>query len=280
MHSLNADRYFAGEIWFAEEPEPQRLVDALRPLAAAAKPRVIHATTPGGRLLRDRAYRWATVEQLASDPTVGTLSLSDADDGGHSCEISLFLRLNPDLAGNEQRPPSAWFAISNASVPAPIELASQALTTLAERELVLHGCLTVLDNVTQATSEFTGVGTSGRANSALFDRRRAHDWRFPRRAWTLCRRLYWKTLLGPTLAAAAGGADAARAAGALDLREIDGSLLFQAMPGPPRDSLDPEFLAATTSLRRWLWPHTFKNPLDAAGFEAEVGLPMPSPTLG
>jgi hypothetical protein len=48
--------------------------------------------------------------------------------------------------------------------------------------------------------------------------------------------------------------------------------MFQAMPGPPRDSLDPEFLAATTSLRRWLWPHTFKNPLDAAGFEAEVGV--------
>ena len=48
------------------------------------------------------------------------------------------------------------------------------------------------------------------------------------------------------------------------------------MPGPPRDSLDPEFLAATTSLRRWLWPHPFKNPLDAAGFEAEVGLPAAS----
>ena len=32
----------------------------------------------------------------------------------------------------------------------------------------------------------------------------------------------------------------------------------------------------TRELRRWLWPHTFKNPLDAAGFEAEVGLPAAS----
>ena len=60
--------------------------------------------------------------------------------------------------------------------------------------------------------------------------------------------------------------------------EVNGSLIFQAMAGPPRDSLDPEFLAATVRLRRWLWPHTFQNPLDAAGFEAEVGLPVPDPT--
>ena len=67
----------------------------------------------------------------------------------------------------------------------------------------------------------------------------------------------------------------------LDVRELDGSIVFQAMPGPPRDSLDPEFLAATTALRRWLWPHTFKNPLDAAGFEAEVGVPpAPPPSVG
>ena len=68
-----------------------------------------------------------------------------------------------------------------------------------------------------------------------------------------------------------------RAAGALDVREVNGSLTFRAMEGPPRDSRDPEFLAATLPLRRWLWPHTFQNPLDAAGFEAEVGLPVPAP---
>ena len=60
------------------------------------------------------------------------------------------------------------------------------------------------------------------------------------------------------------------------MQEINGSIMFQAMAGPPRDSLDPEFLAATVRLRRWLWPHTFQNPLDAAGFEAEVGLLPPS----
>ena len=77
---------------------------------------------------------------------------------------------------------------------------------------------------------------------------------------------------------AVGGAEAARAAGALDVREVNGSLTFRAMEGPPRDSRDPEFLAATLPLRRWLWPHTFQNPLDAAGFETEVGLPVPAPS--
>jgi hypothetical protein len=56
------------------------------------------------------------------------------------------------------------------------------------------------------------------------------------------------------------------------VKEIAGSLVFDAMEGPPLDSLDPAFPAATTQLRRWLWPHTFQNPLDAVGFEEEIGL--------
>lgn len=58
-------------------------------------------------------------------------------------------------------------------------------------------------------------------------------------------------------------------------RHARGDIVFLAMEGPPRDSLDPEFLAATTRLRRWLWPHTFQNPLDVAGFEDEIGLSAP-----
>jgi hypothetical protein len=143
---------------------------------------------------------------------------------------------------------------------------------------VVHGGITRLDNLAQAESETSGTATHIERQPATFQRRREHDWWMNQAILrTKCRRLYWTTLLGPALTQAAGGADAARDAGALDVREVNGSVIVRAMEGPPRDSLDPEFLAATVRLRRWLWPHTFQNPLDAAGFEAEVGLPVPSP---
>jgi hypothetical protein len=139
------------------------------------------------------------------------------------------------------------------------------------------GGVTVLENAAQAAMEVTGTGTDSARQSPLFRRRHDHDWYLNRKTIRhKCRRLYWTTLLGPELTAAAGGADAARAAGALDVRETSGSLVFQAMDGPPLDSLDPAFLAATVRLRRWLWPHTFQNPLDAVGFEEEIGLAAPT----
>ncbi|MBZ0234571.1 MAG: hypothetical protein K8M05_19725 [Deltaproteobacteria bacterium] len=198
-------------------------------------------------------------------------------EGSSLLTIDVYLRHNPAIELEFQPPAAIWLGAEGTSehLRGLLAACSDFLAFAASVQDVLHGGITVLDNLAQAESEVTGTGTDVAKQPPRFVRRHDHDWRYPRRAWTVVRRLYWTTLLGPKLASAAGGAAAARAAGALSIQEISGSLLFQAMEGPPRDSLDPEFLAATTRLRRWLWPHTFKNPLDAAGFEAEVGLPIP-----
>ena len=280
---MSSARCLVLEVRFATEPAAwlALMLSALRPLVDALRPAEMFVCTPGGKVSRDRKVKWSTVEELSALPTTGTLSLHTYE-GATRCSMRAYLRHNPAIELRYQRPADVWFSVERTAddwAPA-LRAAEDFLTFAAAAPSVLFGGITVLDNDSQASSEVTGDSTFIEKQPAQFQARHDHDWRLQHELWTLCRRLYWKTLLGPTLAAAAGGADAARAAGALDLREIDGSLLFQAMPGPPRDSLDPEFLAATTSLRRWLWPHTFKNPLDAAGFEAEVGLPTPSPTLG
>ena len=265
------------EVRFAEEParDPARVLACLARLIAALPepPASIFAATPGGKVSRTRRYKWSTAEKLAADPQTGTIVItSDLERGPATIDLTLFLRHNARTAAFEPPPGLTCFVTD-----APDDLVGSyeaVLRECAAGTSVLNGCVTRLSNQGEARSEITGTGTDVEKQSALFQRRRAHDWPFLQVAARIkVRRLYWSTLLGPTLAVAAGGAEAARAAGAHEVQEIGGSLLIRAMPGPPRDSLDPAFLAATTGLRRWLWPHSFQNPLDAAGFEAEVGLP-------
>lgn len=87
--------------------------------------------------------------------------------------------------------------------------------------------------------------------------------------WTKARRLYPITLLGPKLASQLSAADAL-AAGALSVQELNGSLLIDAYPTVV-ETWDPEYLRATVTLRKWLWPHTIQNPTDAVG----LGLKLP-----
>ena len=80
---------------------------------------------------------------------------------------------------------------------------------------------------------------------------------------TKARRLYSLTLLGPKLASQVS-AEEARAAGALAVEEIHGSLLIEAYPSIV-ETWDPQFLKSTVDLRKWIWPHTIQNPADAGG---------------
>ncbi len=264
------------EARFDTEPATwrDRLLPALQPLVTAVAPQTMFTCSPGGRVSRGRRFKWAQVEDSASMATTGDIALN-AYDGDAPSTIKLCLRHNPAIDLRFQ-PPASLFAAIERERPSWDGVLPAMLSFLqfaASAPGVLHGGITLLDNLAQAAIEVTGTSTDIDKQAPGFIRRHEHDWRLNKQELgSSCRRLYWMTLLGPTLATAAGGAAAARAAGARAVTEVDGSLIIQAMDGPPRDSLDPEFLAATTRLRRWLWPHTFKNPLDAAGFEAEVGV--------
>jgi hypothetical protein len=281
---MSASRCLLLETRFESEPGTwlSDLLPALRPLAEVASPTSLFTVSPGGRPSRIRKFKWSTLEELAGLPATGTISANDfgkGPDGNDRVSLSLYLRHNPGVEPGYHPPADVSMALiaSDEEWGGALAGSVRFLEFAASVRSVLHGGITVLDNLAQANCELSGgLRSEADAQPTLFQRRRDHDWwRNSRQLWTHCRRLYWTTLLGPTLAASAGGADAARAAGALELREINGSLLFSSIEGPPCDSLDPAFLAATTRLRRWLWPHTFQNPLDAVGFEEEIGLAAP-----
>lgn len=272
------------ETRFATEPATwlDRLLPALQPLVTAVAPQTMFTCSPGGRVSRERRFKWGLVEDSATMATTGDVALNTYD-GDAPSTIKLYLRHNPAIDLRFQPPARLLAAIEGepAGWAGVLPAMKVFLQFAAAAPGVLHGGITLLDNLAQAAIETTGTSTDIDKQPPGFIRRHEHDWRLNKQELgSSCRRLYWMTLLGPTLATAAGGAAAARAAGAHAVTEVDGSLIIQAMDGPPRDSLDPEFLAATTRLRRWLWPHTFKNPLDAAGFEAEVGVPAPEASGG
>jgi hypothetical protein len=74
------------------------------------------------------------------------------------------------------------------------------------------------------------------------------------------RRVYPITLLGPQFASQVG-VDKLVAAGAKNVEQINGSVIFDATP-QLLEAWSPEYLAATVELRRLLWPMSFQNPAD------------------
>jgi hypothetical protein len=91
--------------------------------------------------------------------------------------------------------------------------------------------------------------------------RQEYDQRNIEAQWTKARRLHWLTILGPELAAAAGGAEAAKAAGAARV-ETKQDCLIEQSTDDVGDSLGFDWHGRTRNLRRWLWPHTIQNPAD------------------
>lgn len=56
------------------------------------------------------------------------------------------------------------------------------------------------------------------------------------------------------------------------MTEVDGLLIIQAMDGPPRDSLDPEFLGGDHAPAALAVAAHVQEPARRGGFEAEVGV--------
>jgi hypothetical protein len=77
---------------------------------------------------------------------------------------------------------------------------------------------------------------------------------------TKLRRVYPITLLGPRLASQVE-VSALQEAGATKIESINGSIIFDATPSLI-EAWSPEFLAATTALRRLLWPISTQSPVD------------------
>jgi hypothetical protein len=223
------------EARFDTEPATwrDRLLPALQPLVTAVAPQTMFTCSPGGRVSRGRRFKWAQVEDSASMATTGDIALNTYD-GDAPSTIKLCLRHNPAIDLRFQ-PPASLFAAIERERPSWDGVLPAMLSFLqfaASAPGVLHGGITLLDNLAQAAIEVTGTSTDIDKQAPGFIRRHEHDWRLNKQELgSSCRRLYWKTLLGPTLATAAGGA--ADAAGGRRARLTRGRRLAD-VPGDAR----------------------------------------------
>jgi hypothetical protein len=220
-----------------------------------------------GRL---RGFKWKAIDEAIASPDVQVLNLVIGAPMGVWFTAKLQLRSSPDPRRRSSSTRCFYFAseLRTGSAPAFIEAGREMLAQIAAAASPISGGVLAAPTFHQAYCEVEDSGNSEQESTSYRDRIRVDAYGASDR-WTKARRLYPITLLGPKLASQVTAAEA-RAAGALVVKEINGSLLIDAYPTVV-ETWDPEFLKATVELRRWLWPHTIQNPADAVG----LGLKLP-----
>lgn len=248
----------------------RRIVGALVEELGVA-PRSVRAVSAGGKPGKKPRFSWDAFEALVGDAQTGSITIEGMARSSSELTISLYLRHNPAVPPQHGKPPVLAFAAGVGQGGADPSRAAGAAVGFLERiagEMdVLHGAATRSANRWQAMTEFSLTAVMMDEQPVAYRARWEFDARRALNLWQKARRLYPVTLLGPSLAVQAGGAASARAAGALEARAIAGSILVRAT-SEILDATSPEFLAATASLRRWLWPHTIQNPVDGQDIAA------------
>jgi hypothetical protein len=147
---------------------------------------------------------------------------------------------------------------------ARVEATTRFLVTVATPCRPLHGTVAAEVDADHASDEINMQSkTVLDENGQMVPQRLSFDARTdPELLFTKARRAYWLTILGPELAAAAGGVEAARATGAARVEQRGDCLIVQATDDV-RDCLAPDWPARSAALRCWIWPHTIQNPADA-----------------
>ncbi|MEZ4363312.1 MAG: hypothetical protein R3B48_24260 [Kofleriaceae bacterium] len=211
-----------------------------------------------------REQVWKAFDDAAGDEKVETLNLLVGSP--RDVRFAATVQLRNDVAPQRHSTAPLYIGFACESQTWSAEKIGQAARSLLEHAASglttsLFGGVFRAPVVNQALHEIHSGGNLHEEPKPFYDRI-AFDLRLEN-YWTKARRLYPVTLLGPKLASQLSAADAL-AAGALAVQEISGSLLIDAYPSIV-ETWDPEFLRATVSLRKWLWPHTIQNPADAAG---------------
>ena len=144
--------------------------------------------------------------------------------------------------------------------PAAAQYVAQSFLRTCAMELsVLHGGVAAFPNRNQAITEASLIGQGLSKETEPFVRRWEYEAGNWTSLWQKARRVFWLNLIGPDLAQKVGGPAAANAAGAIEVEEVQGSLIFAATSNI-EDSLDPHFSDKTSKLTEWLWPYLLQNP--------------------
>ncbi|NVB84155.1 MAG: hypothetical protein HOV81_37615, partial [Kofleriaceae bacterium] len=189
---------------------------------------------------------------------------------GHKASTEeLTVRFQPRYLSSEKRYqfPPRYYVIAPSSDEIEVRTRHVAaieafLVQVASPSHALHGAIGAATDADLAYNEVTmqpepGFGPDGKPvrGRLWFDQGRWEE------AWTLARRAYWTTILGPDLVAATGGIEAARSTGAARVEMRSGCLVVQST-SDVNDYLSPGWPERALPIRRWLWPHTIQNPFD------------------
>jgi hypothetical protein len=219
---------------------------------------------------RWRGFKWQAIDDAIADPDAQVLNLVVGAPSNVWFSAKLQLRSSPDVRLRPPSPRCFYFASEQrASGSSSLAVAGQEmLEQIAGAAKPVSGGVLGAPTFNQAYCEVEDGANSQHEPPAFMERNKV-DCIAASDRWTKARRLYPITLLGPKLASQVSASDAL-AAGALAVKEINGSLLIDAYPTVV-ETWDPDYLRATVNLRKWLWPHTIQNPADAVG----LGLKLP-----
>lgn len=215
--------------------------------------------------LRWRKFSWKAVDEAIADEDTLSISLlvgtpQDVRLGG-----AITLRVVPMFA-EFQSPPLAWVGAESGRWPEPLfsRVARDCLRIAAAHGTPVSGGALAATDLRNAKVEMTQVFETDPGEdpdrSPMSFRGRLEGDRHIAQTQTKIRRVYPITLLGPQFASQID-VDKLVAAGAKNIEQINGSVIFDATP-QLLEAWSPEYLAATVELRRLLWPMSFQNPAD------------------
>ncbi len=278
--SASSEPWWLGAFaYLSMEPadRPEWLVDTMQAIVSelGVPPDKASVYRWGGREGRWLKFGWERVQEFLGVAEAGAIDFLWGTSREVAGNANFKLRHNPLFRGRQPDVPIRFYLVGRIGpedfVASNAEGAALVLMhRVAASMACVYGGITRLATFNQVISEVSTAGQEVRREPPDFVRRWNFDAGLEFLLWTHARRLYSVNLFGPELARKLGGAEAARAAGALEVTEKHGALIVRATE-EILDSHDPEFFRQTVRLRRWLWPHTIQNPMDAEGLDLTLG---------
>ncbi|MBV8760964.1 MAG: hypothetical protein JO257_26960 [Deltaproteobacteria bacterium] len=212
---------------------------------------------PRNGVVKRRTFRPGTLNEVIRDEEMTGFTVTVSDDATEHC-IRCFLRpLSPDTAERELR----WVTLTATGLPFETPAVRDLLEAVIDVYPIIQGSVGGYRSLTHAAQEccFSGAVSAWDLDDATRGRLKV-DQRLDHHFKTTLRRLYPITIIGAELWRPLPPVPAVDPMPRVEA--IGDCKLIHAWPTlvEPRD---PEFLAGTIELRRWLWPHTIQNPADA-----------------
>lgn len=245
--------------------EPYKAPDALEAALERFKQRIgvypasMMLTSTGGRNYGSKRFSLdAFRAALADAKRGGSVYMSGRGRGKEEMTVRYYLRHSHPVDKRFQ-PPALHYAVPLAGETP--DLRRERVSALLEFLLAasapsgtLHGGIGAATDMRAGINEILAT-VENTVRLGIVSHRYFYDQRQDYEYWTKARAPYWLTILGPTLAEAAGPPPSTAAH-----VERRGDCLIVQSTEDVLDYLSPDWPHRANDIRRWLWPHTIQNP--------------------